>query len=52
MYILDRFDKTDNTDECLEKYRKIESKREELGDMRCNNKIEKLDKDYLDKDEI
>ena len=52
MSMLYRFNKTDNVDEFLEKNKKTESKREELGDVRCNKKLEKLEKVYLDKDEI
>ena len=52
MSMLDRFNKTDNTDECLEKKQKMESKREELGNETCDKKLLKLEEDYLAKDEI
>ena len=42
MSMLDRSNKTDNVAEHLEKNKKIESKSEELGDVACNKKLEKL----------
>ena len=42
MSMLDRFNKTDNVDDFLEKNKKTESKREELGDVRCNQKTREI----------
>lgn len=52
MQLLEEFTKKDPTDACVEKTKKIESLRDDLGDELINSKLEKLKNDYLSENEI